>query len=115
MSIFTRESRDEVHKAAIDKWGDSLQAIVAIEELSELQKEICKHFRGADNLDAIAEEIADVIIVIEQLQVMLNLRKQVEKMLDAKTLRLLGRVGGKYDLTTAACEPLVSCLEEVKT
>ena len=36
--------------------------------MSELQKEICKHWRGRDNTRAIAEEIADVEIMLEQMK-----------------------------------------------
>lgn len=109
MSLFLQKHRAKVHKRAIEKWGCSTQAVVAIEEMSELQKEICKHFRGADNLDAMAEEIADVIIVLEQLQIMLGLNEKVEKMLDAKIFRLLGRTH-EMNLTTEECEKVVSRL-----
>lgn len=53
---------------AIDKFGMEKQALVAVEELSELQKEILKNVnRGEDNLDHIKEELVDVIIMIKQL------------------------------------------------
>ena len=40
---------------------------IFFEEMSELQKELCKHDRGKDNREAIAEEIADVQIMLEQM------------------------------------------------
>ena len=113
MSLFLQKHRAKVHKRAIEKWGCSTQAVVALEEMSELQKEICKHFRGSDNLDAMAEEIADVIIVLEQLQIMLELNEMVEKKLDAKIFRLFGRVHDT-SLTTEECEEIVSRLAALR-
>lgn len=52
------------------------QIIVAIEEMSELQKELCKMLRNsnADNIEHIKEEIADVSIMLEQLIVLLKIK-----------------------------------------
>ena len=52
---------------AINVYGKDMQLTVAVEELSELIKEICKHKRGADNRDAIIEELADCYIMLEQM------------------------------------------------
>jgi NTP pyrophosphatase (non-canonical NTP hydrolase) len=41
---------------------------MVIEEMSELAKEICKHQRGKDNSLAIADEVADVYIMLEQVK-----------------------------------------------
>ena len=56
----------EFYKKILDiyKWK---QVIVAIEELSELQKELCKSLRGDTNYDNIIEEIADVEIAEAEL------------------------------------------------
>lgn len=53
----------------IQKYGKEMQIIVAIEELSELQKELTKYLRGlqTDYIN-IAEEITDVEIMCEQLK-----------------------------------------------
>lgn len=60
--------REELYKELIAKYG-ILQLAVAIEELSELQKEICKSLRDKTNIDNIVEEIADVTIMLEQLKI----------------------------------------------
>ena len=59
--------RDEpyVLEKAIETFGPEHQQLVAIEEMSELQKELCKRYRGFENHEHIAEEIADVEIVLE--------------------------------------------------
>lgn len=40
------------------------------EEMAELQKELCKHARGKENRAQIAEEIADVQIMLEQMELL---------------------------------------------
>ena len=53
------------------------QLVVAIEEFTELQKELCKYLRTKkmNNLIAIAEEIADVEIMLEQLKIFFKIDK----------------------------------------
>lgn len=58
---------------AIETYGKDAQLDMVIEEMSELTKEICKHKRGKDNVGEILEEMADVYIMLEQLQIMLNI------------------------------------------
>lgn len=62
-----------VLKRAIETYGKDMQLNVAIEELSELIKEICKNKRGADNRDNIIEEIADCYIMLAQLEIIFNI------------------------------------------
>ena len=52
---------------AIRTFGIQSQVIVAIEELSELQKELTKFLRGDHDIDHISEEMADVYIMLDQL------------------------------------------------
>lgn len=65
--------RNEIIKKAIDTYGIDAQCLMAIEEMSELTKAICKESRarGKDNytlvLANIGEEIADVRIMLDQL------------------------------------------------
>ena len=59
-------NRLELYQKLISKYGDK-QVVVAIEELSELQKELCKYLRGKGDIRNIIEEIADVNIMIKQM------------------------------------------------
>jgi hypothetical protein len=78
---------------AIATYGKDMQLTVAIEELSELQKEICKHKRGVDNLPAIIEEIADCYIMLEQLQIIFRIDdKDMFHMIRQKADRLAERL-----------------------
>lgn len=62
--------RENVIERAIKKNGLDMQLTVAIEELAELQQAICKYKRGEEH--NIEEEIADVKIMIEQLETIFN-------------------------------------------
>ena len=60
-------NRREIYKKAAEKYGSGGQTIKCIEELSELQKELCKALLGEKNRGRIAEELADAYIMIEQM------------------------------------------------
>ena len=83
----------ETIEKAIAVYGKDMQLNVAVEELSELIKEICKYKRGADNLENIVEEIADCYIMIEQLISMLDINySQVYSQMRLKIKRLEDRL-----------------------
>ena len=65
---------------------------VAMEELAECQKEICKILRGGENFPHLAEEIADATIMLEQLRIMFNINEQVCDYMDKKVRRLEERL-----------------------
>ena len=92
------ENRVEVYTHALFTYGLQAQMVVAMEELSECQKEICKHLRGLGNAANMAEEIADATIMLEQLRYFLGLNELVCKKMDEKIQRLDDR------LTWSACE-----------
>ena len=94
MNKINYEDRKTVYQAALRKWGADLQTMMAVEEMSELTKEICKIKRGKMDLDALADEIADVTIMLEQLREIYGLNDAVCDHMDAKILRLQSRVGG---------------------
>lgn len=66
--------------------------IVAMEELSELQKEISKELRGQGDRDGILEELADVMIVCGNI---MNLQKITDAELRAATSIKLERIVSK--------------------
>lgn len=53
---------------AVDTYGVQSQLRKTIEEMAELTKELCKDGGTGDRVDLIAEEIADVEIMLEQLR-----------------------------------------------
>ena len=60
----------DTYKQAIDLYGEKAQKLMAIEEMAELTKEICKDFRGKLDREHLIEELADVTITLEQLMMM---------------------------------------------
>ena len=82
-----------VLKQAIETYGAEAQLNVAIEEFSELTKEICKHKRYMDNTKAIIEEMADCYIVLEQMKMIFGLGSTViPDVMDKKIKRLKSRL-----------------------
>lgn len=77
----------QVCQQLINKFGAEHQIVIAIEELSELQKELCKILRGEADGVALMEEIADVEIVLEQVKLILKNRKDVNFLIDKKLQR----------------------------
>lgn len=82
---------DNTYQQLINKFGKDNQCIVAIEELSELQKEICKQLRGLGNIENLAEEIADVEIMLEQLKIIYACDSLVQDKKDYKIKRIKKR------------------------
>lgn len=83
---------DEICRAALEAFGAEAQMVMAIEEMSELTKELCKHRRGRDNVEAIAEEIADVEIMLRQMVILFDCAGQVEPFRRYKLERLAERI-----------------------
>lgn len=94
MNEITYEARLKVYGAAIEQNGAQLQSVVALEELSEAQKEICKFLRGCGNVDNLAEEVADATIMLEQIRVIFNINDAVCGWIDRKVQRLADRLKG---------------------
>ena len=92
MNKITYEERKQVYDAALGKWGAKMQATVAIEEMSEVIKEVTKMLRGELDREHMAEEIADATIMLEQLRQMLNINDSVESWMDYKIAALKRKV-----------------------
>ena len=73
---------------AINTFGKDLQTVVAIEECSELQKELTKALRGKGNFDNLSEEIADVEIMLEQIKLIYDNQERVNYYIMKKNSRI---------------------------
>lgn len=67
---------EELTNELLEKKGFTNQTIIAIEELSELQKELCKALRDKLNINNLIEEIADVEIMLFQIKKIFNIKKE---------------------------------------
>ena len=110
--------RPEVLQQAIDTYGSRAQEEMAIEEMSELTKAIVKRHRAKDKpsydraMNNIAEEMADVIIMLTQLLMFYGNRKDVQRAVDEKVKRLAGRLESeRAEMTAAAMDAAAEVLQ----
>ncbi len=91
--MMTYQETIDTFKKAIKTYGEKAQKLMAIEEMSELTKEICKDFRGKLNREHLIEELADVTITIDQLIMMYEISgKEMQQMCERKMERLKERL-----------------------
>lgn len=104
---FTHEEL-KILQEAIDHYGEENQLDMAIEEMSELTKAICKYKRAVKERERdichstakdvifakgdIVEEIADVLIMIEQLIMIFGCPASISAKMSEKIRRLKGRI-----------------------
>lgn len=86
---------EELYRLALNTYGPEAQTLMVMEEMAELQKELCKHARGADNREHIAEEIADVEIMLDQMMVLHECEDLVAGYKRHKLDRLESRLKGE--------------------
>ena len=85
------ETRKDIYNLVLDKFGMKNQMVKCIEELSELQKELCKYFLGQGSIGNFIEEIADVEIMLEQMKLGLDIAPEdLDEAKDGKLNRLSG-------------------------
>lgn len=85
----TAEREARILEGAISKWTWEVQSVIAIEEMAELTKAIIKYHRVVFGLgqepanaepfrEAIREELADVIIMTKQLEIIFGEVSDIE-------------------------------------
>lgn len=89
---------NSIIERAIEYYGQTNQTIVAIEEMSELQKELCKALRAIRTAsewhkDGLVEELADVTIMLWQIEEIYKLdREEINGVINYKLERLKKRL-----------------------
>lgn len=81
-----------IFQKALDTWGADAQALCLLEEMAELQDALCKYKRGRRSRDDIAEEIADVGIMLDQMKLHFQIEEDVEAQRARKTARIKERL-----------------------
>lgn len=95
---------EKEYKAFLDKWGMETQMRMAVEEMSELTKEICKYIRYTKDYSLSKDdekvlqitndlkgEVADVLNCVEQVRYMFG-KDEVDLIRKAKIERTLKRL-----------------------
>ena len=76
--------------------GEKTQIIKTCEEMSELQTALLHYCNGKDSVHHVTEEIADVLVMIEQLKIIFNVsEKEVGEIMEYKILREKERIRGE--------------------
>lgn len=88
----------DTYKQAIETYGVRAQKLMAIEEMSELTKEVCKDFRGKLNREHLIEEMADVLNMLDQMLLLYKISgEEVGLMRIKKVERLKERLEKQND------------------
>lgn len=87
-----QENAGKIYRAALDTYGAEAQTKKLFEEIGEFMEAFCKCDSGRDKLPHLAEEIADVHIMLDQMAVMFNCSAEVERMKRYKLRRLEQRI-----------------------
>lgn len=98
--------RVKAYRKIIKHYGDGKQCLKAVEEMSELTKEITKFLLAARtkegkllhallDKDTLVEEIADATIMLEQLRIIANCNEEVKAIMADKINRTLDRIQGE--------------------
>lgn len=91
----------DIARNAVRKWGKAAQVDMAIEEMSELTKALLKDRRAGMNPEAwdyekvrenIAEEMADVSIMLLQLEIIFQNSDETRRIRNEKMSRLYKRL-----------------------
>lgn len=95
VKTLTRQWEESIFQDAIKEFGEAAQVTMVFEEMAELQKELCKWTRNGESVAAthhIAEEIADVEIMLDQMKLIFDCVGLSQGYRREKTARLAGRI-----------------------
>lgn len=84
--------KSKVIATALHGFGAENQKVKCIEELAELQKELCKDLIGQGSRFHVAEEIADVEILLEQMKIHYGISRDTEAIKAQKLKQLAQRL-----------------------
>lgn len=80
-------SEFEIYWEALNRWGAEMQTMIFFEKVAELEIELCRFDQGSRNTDAIAEEIADVYIMLDQIILIHGCQQQIAHWIERKSGR----------------------------
>lgn len=96
---YSPKEKDQIYRQCLDRYGEAAQMDMAIEEMSELTKALLKWRRAARDIQAkgilrtnVIEEIADVKIMMRQMELLFDCEEEVTGWVDCKVERQVGRL-----------------------
>lgn len=88
MAIIESCEKKDIYKKAISHYGAKHQMFKTVEELAELSAALMKYnLEGHGKLNVL-EEVADVIVMIEQLRIILDADSVIDGIIESKLMRL---------------------------
>lgn len=96
--LLRTERAVEVLKAAPERWGEDAQVNMMGEEAAELSRAVHRFMNGRDGVEALAEEVVDARILMDQLAVSgIIPQSMLQDMMEDRLDRLEGRVFDGWD------------------
>lgn len=92
----------EIYEQAVKHYGNLNQIVKAMEECGELIRALARWLQGDPDVVNIAEEIADVEIMVEQIKIILGDR--YEELLTLKKAEKLGKLAERLGMEKYAEE-----------
>lgn len=78
---------------AVKTFGTLPQIVMFMEEAAELTQALSKNIRGKDNRSDIIEEMADVLIMVEQIKIIFEVdEKEIQDIIEVKLKRIEERI-----------------------
>lgn len=96
--------KQELYARVLKAWGLGTQLGKLLEEMAELELALLRYPQGRADLDDIAEEFADTLIMCEQIVLALGLDADVRGWADCKLVRLEQRLNA-YEYSESLREP----------
>lgn len=93
-------NKQQIYDAALGKWGYDAQVLALAEECSELSAAICRFINHKANGSTVADEAADVEILLEQLR-----HNGMAEMIDAHKARKLMRLAQRVGIAVEPVDP----------
>ncbi len=91
--MISHDDEQAAFRLFLETWGETSQIVIAIEELSELQKELTKFLRGIGSFENMMEEVADVEIILSQLKYLFfdlpQYRHKIDTLIEHKLQRAI--------------------------
>lgn len=87
----------DIYRQAVERFGPAHQINKAVEELGELTQALMRYQNGEPVIGNVAEEIADVEIMIEQVKIILG--ERYESYLELKKAEKIGKLA-RYLINT---------------
>lgn len=85
-------NRHKLYRQALSQWGRDAQVTKAIEELAELTHALCRWWSNPHKLENVSEEMADVEIMLEQLEGIFENAEEIAQWKARKLSRLEARL-----------------------